>query len=91
MIGLDTQIQRDSSLRAYEVIFIDPRINFGGKVIVADKWLRTNNLSLEQDGKIALTIMTIYAAFWTNTVREAELGNWHVSPPAMLVDEVDIW
>ena len=88
--GLDTQIVRDHSLRAYEVIFIDPRIDFGGKVIVSDKWLRANNLSLERDGMIYHTLIAIYASFWTGTVEQSKMGTWHLSPPHILIEGVDI-
>lgn len=86
--GLETQITRDASIRAYELIFIDPRIDFGGKVLVTDRWLREHNLSLERDGMIYHTLMALYAAFWTGTTEEA--GLLYTRKTYELIDGEDI-
>lgn len=87
--GLETHIQRDESLRAYEIVFIDPRIHFGGMVYVEDKWLRKRGLSLGGTGMVNQSIMTIFSAFWTGTTQLAGLIRY--SPePYFLINGVDI-
>ncbi len=88
--GLDIEYTRDASIRATEIFFIDPRVDIGGMVVVTDKWLRKRNLSLERNGMIYHTLMTIFSAFWTNTIREANLSYFHWAPPHKLIDGVDI-
>ncbi len=88
--GLEIHIQRDVSLRAHEVVFLDirGREDFGGKVYVPDKWLRTRGLSLGGSGMIYHTLMTIFAAFWTKTTRQA--GLMYTRYPKQLIEGIDI-
>ncbi len=90
--GLEILHERDASLRAFQVVFIDSRgeNDIGGMLYVPDKWLRDRGLSIERDGMIYHTLMTIYAAYWTATVEEAGLSYFAYTPPHNLLDGVDM-
>ncbi len=90
--GLEILHERDASLRAFQVVFIDSRgaYDVGGMLYVPDKWLRDRGLSIERDGMIYHTLMTIYAAYWTATVEEAGLSYFAYTPPHNLIDGVDM-
>lgn len=90
--GLDILYERDASLRAFQIVFVDSRgeEEIGGMVYVPDKWMKERNLSIERNGMIFHTLMTIFAAYWTNTIIKAGLGYIPFSPPHYLIDGVDI-
>lgn len=85
MINLQIEYQRDAALRAYEVIFTTVGDEIGCIVVVHDGWLRDRNLSMGTDGVIGLTLMSIFAAVVTRTVKEAGL---RYEPPAALAEGV---
>jgi hypothetical protein len=93
--GLEIHYERDASLRAYQIVFVDERQLFdnydvGGMIYVSDRWLRERSLSIDKSGMVFHTLMTIFAAYWTKTIYLAELGSLSYSPPHNLIDGVDI-